>query len=274
MAGETKSLRFAVLIDADNASPQIAAGLFEEIAELGEATVRRISRRPFKLLAQRLVGASRPPRHSRPLPASATTTGKNASDIALVIDAMDLLHSGRVDGFCLVSSDSDFTRLASRIREEGLEVYGFGEKKTPESFRQACKRFIYTENLMGGGAAAAPVEPIAPGTAASAGLPVPPADPAAATRREPVQNAVPGCSVERGQPARQRRRLGRALRTWPDAAQSRARLRPAQLWLPQSARPSAEDRGLRTEAVGDQALVRPHPGEEAAAAQAQGLNPC
>jgi uncharacterized LabA/DUF88 family protein len=78
----------------------------------------------------------------------AYTSGKNASDIALVIDAMDLLHSGRFDGFCLVSSDSDFTRLAARIREEGVDVYGFGEQKTPESFRQACRRFVYTENLL------------------------------------------------------------------------------------------------------------------------------
>ncbi|MDD3445566.1 MAG: NYN domain-containing protein, partial [Zavarzinia sp.] len=78
----------------------------------------------------------------------AYTTGKNASDITLVIDAMDLLHSRRFDGFCLVSSDSDFTRLAARIREEGVDVYGFGEKKTPESFRQACRRFIYVENLL------------------------------------------------------------------------------------------------------------------------------
>lgn len=77
----------------------------------------------------------------------ANTVGKNASDIALVIDAMDLLHSGRFDGFCLVSSDSDFTRLAARIREQGVDVFGFGETKTPASFRQACKRFIYTENL-------------------------------------------------------------------------------------------------------------------------------
>ncbi|KSV61483.1 hypothetical protein N185_10690 [Sinorhizobium sp. GW3] len=78
----------------------------------------------------------------------AYTTGKNASDITLVIDAMDLLHSGRFDGFCLVSSDSDFTRLAARIREQGVDVFGFGELKTPESFRQACRRFIYTENLL------------------------------------------------------------------------------------------------------------------------------
>jgi uncharacterized LabA/DUF88 family protein len=80
----------------------------------------------------------------------AYTTGKNASDITLVIDAMDLLHSGRFDGFCLVSSDSDFTRLAARIREQGVDVFGFGEQKTPESFRQACRRFFYTENLLPG----------------------------------------------------------------------------------------------------------------------------
>ena len=82
----------------------------------------------------------------------AYTTGKNASDITLVIDAMDLLHSGRFDGFCLVSSDSDFTRLAARIREQGVDVFGFGEQKTPESFRQACRRFVYTENLLSGAA--------------------------------------------------------------------------------------------------------------------------
>ena len=77
------------------------------------------------------------------------TTGKNAADIALVIDAMDLMHKGKLDGFCLVSSDSDFTRLAQRLREDGLVVYGFGERKTPEAFRNACNRFIYAENLVG-----------------------------------------------------------------------------------------------------------------------------
>ena len=76
------------------------------------------------------------------------TTGKNAADIALVIDAMDLMHKGKLDGFCLVSSDSDFTRLAQRLREDGLVVYGFGERKTPEAFRSACNRFIYVENLI------------------------------------------------------------------------------------------------------------------------------
>jgi hypothetical protein len=81
----------------------------------------------------------------------AYTTGKNSTDITLVIDAMDLLHSGRFDGFCLVSSDSDFTRLAARIREQGIDVYGIGQQKTPESFRQACTRFIFTENFVAEG---------------------------------------------------------------------------------------------------------------------------
>ncbi|MDB5620756.1 NYN domain-containing protein [Tardiphaga sp.] len=139
--------RFAVLIDADNTSPQIAAGLFEEIAKLGEASVRRIygdfSGPQLKSWAEILQ------KHAiDPYQQFAYTKGKNASDIALVIDAMDLLHSGRFDGFCLVSSDSDFTRLASRLREQGADVYGFGTQKTPESFRQACRRFIYTENLL------------------------------------------------------------------------------------------------------------------------------
>jgi uncharacterized LabA/DUF88 family protein len=149
---EDRSDRLAVLIDADNASSQIADGLFEEIAKIGEASVRRIY---GDFAAPRMKGwSSVLSRHAIiPQQQFAYVTGKNASDIALVIDAMDLLHSGRFDGFCLVSSDSDFTRLAARIREQGVDVYGFGEQKTPESFRQACRRFIYTENLMprGGG---------------------------------------------------------------------------------------------------------------------------
>src|SRR5436305_2525097 len=141
--------RFAVLIDADNTSPQIVGGLFEEVAKFGEASVRRIYgdfsgpqlRSWFDILQKHAID---------PYQQFAYTKGKNASDIALVIDAMDLLHSGRFDGFCLVSSDSDFTRLASRLREEGVDVFGFGAQKTPESFRQACRRFFYTENLLGG----------------------------------------------------------------------------------------------------------------------------
>jgi hypothetical protein len=139
--------RFAVLIDADNTSPQIASGLFEEVAKFGEASVRRIygdfSTPQLKSWSDILQKYAIDPYQQ-----FAYTKGKNASDIALVIDAMDLLHSGRLDGFCLVSSDSDFTRLASRLREQGADVYGFGAQKTPESFRQACRRFIYTENLV------------------------------------------------------------------------------------------------------------------------------
>lgn len=146
MPSESRSPRLAVLIDADNASAKIADGLFEEIAKIGEASVRRIygdfSSARSKAWADILSKHAIIPQQQ-----FAYTTGKNASDITLVIDAMDLLHSGRFDGFCLVSSDSDFTRLAARIREQGVDVFGFGEQKTPESFRQACRRFIYTENL-------------------------------------------------------------------------------------------------------------------------------
>src|SRR5271156_4315387 len=144
MPSEARSPRLAVLIDADNTSAKIADGLFEEIAKIGEASVRRIygdfSSARSKGWADVLSKHAIIPQQQ-----FSYTTGKNASDITLVIDAMDLLHSGRFDGFCLVSSDSDFTRLASRIREQGVDVFGFGEQKTPESFRQACRRFVYTE---------------------------------------------------------------------------------------------------------------------------------
>ncbi|WP_298744756.1 NYN domain-containing protein [uncultured Brevundimonas sp.] len=138
--------RLAVLIDAENASPKIAEALFTEIATLGEASARRIY---GDFASAQIAGWTRVLARFaiQPQQNFANTKGKNSGDIALVIDAMDLLHSGRFDGFCLVSSDADFTRLASRIREEGVDVYGFGERKTPESFRQACTRFIYTENL-------------------------------------------------------------------------------------------------------------------------------
>jgi uncharacterized LabA/DUF88 family protein len=155
MPSEPRAPRLAVLIDADNASAKIADGLFEEIAKIGEASVRRIygdfsssrSRAWAEVLSKHAI---------IPQQQFAYTIGKNASDITLVIDAMDLLHSGRFDGFCLVSSDSDFTRLAARIREQGIDVFGFGEQKTPESFRQACRRFVYTENLLSVGPANGP----------------------------------------------------------------------------------------------------------------------
>jgi uncharacterized LabA/DUF88 family protein len=138
--------RLAVLIDADNAQPSIAEGLLAEIAKYGTAHVKRAYgdwTRPNlggwkeQLLAQSI----------QPIQQFAYTKGKNATDAAMVIDAMDLLYSGRFDGFCLVSSDSDFTRLASRLRESGLTVYGFGERKTPQPFVAACDKFVYTENL-------------------------------------------------------------------------------------------------------------------------------
>jgi len=146
MAGSERSRKLAVLIDADNTSPRIADGLFDEVAKIGEASLRRIygdfSKGQLagweKVLARHAILAQQQ---------FAYTTGKNSTDITLVIDAMDLLHSGRFDGFCLVSSDSDFTRLAARIREQGIDVFGIGQQKTPESFRQACTRFIFTENF-------------------------------------------------------------------------------------------------------------------------------
>ena len=170
MPSELRSPRLAVLIDADNASAKIVDGLFEEIAKIGEASVRRIY---GDFSSPRSKGwADTLSKHAIiPQQQFAYTTGKNASDITLVIDAMDLLHSGRFDGFCLVSSDSDFTRLAARIREQGVDVFGFGEQKTPESFRQACRRFVYTENLLAGAAnsqgAASTAKPLQPPSAAT-----------------------------------------------------------------------------------------------------------
>lgn len=144
----------AVLIDADNTSPKHAGAIFDEIASIGEASVRRCY---GDFSSQQMAGWNRVqaeyglvPHHS-----PANTVGKNASDISLVIDAMDVLHTGRFDGFVLVSSDSDFTRLASRVREQGLDVYGIGQQKTPDAFRKACKRFIFLENLGGGAPAPA-----------------------------------------------------------------------------------------------------------------------
>ncbi|MDF3073058.1 MAG: hypothetical protein K0S54_725 [Alphaproteobacteria bacterium] len=138
--------RLAVLIDADNASAAIVDDLLAEIAKLGTASVKRIY---GDFTTGRLAAwNARILEHSiQQVQQPSFTTGKNASDIALVIDAMDLLHSKRFTGFCLVSSDSDFTRLAMRLREEGVIVYGFGEKKTPRAFVAACDKFIYTEIL-------------------------------------------------------------------------------------------------------------------------------
>lgn len=137
----------AVLIDADNVPARFAEAILKEITAYGEPALRRVygdwsSQRlgPWKTKVQELGLVA----HQE----SANTKGKNASDIGLVIDAMDLLHTGRFDGFVLVSSDSDFTSLANRIREQGLAVIGIGEGKTPESLRNVCSRFVMIENIV------------------------------------------------------------------------------------------------------------------------------
>ncbi len=140
-----------VLIDADNASASIVEGLLAEVARFGVASVKRIygdwtepSLNSWKKVLLE---------HSiQPVQQFRYTVGKNATDSAMIIDAMDLLYSGRFAGFCLVSSDSDFTRLAARIREAGIRVYGFGERKTPRPFVSACDKFIYTEVFSGSAA--------------------------------------------------------------------------------------------------------------------------
>jgi uncharacterized LabA/DUF88 family protein len=138
--------RLAVLIDADNAQPSITEGLLAEVAKYGTAHVKRAygdwTEPNLKGWKEHLLAQS-----IQPIQQFAYTRGKNSTDAAMVIDAMDLLYSGRFDGFCLVSSDSDFTRLAARLRESALTVYGFGERKTPKPFVAACDKFIYIENL-------------------------------------------------------------------------------------------------------------------------------
>lgn len=140
--------KLAVLIDADNAQPKLTEALLAEIAKYGVASVKRIygdwtlpNLKGWKdVLAEHAI---------QPIQQFRYTVGKNATDSAMIIDAMDLLYTERLDGFCLVSSDSDFTRLASRIREGGLTVYGFGERKTPKSLVSACDKFIYVDVLRG-----------------------------------------------------------------------------------------------------------------------------
>src|SRR6185436_20164692 len=141
-----KDLRLAVLIDADNIPHRLVNGILEEIAKYGAPTFKRIYADWTKphvagwkavLLDHAIT----------PVQQYSYTTGKNSSDSALIIDAMDILYTGRVDGFCLVSSDSDFTRLATRLREAGMKVFGMGEQKTPSAFRAACDKFIYIEIL-------------------------------------------------------------------------------------------------------------------------------
>jgi uncharacterized LabA/DUF88 family protein len=143
---DAKIEKLAVLIDADNAQPSIVDGLLAEIAKYGTANVKRIygdwTLPALKGWKEVLLQYS-----IQPIQQFGYTSGKNATDSALIIDAMDLLYTDKFDGFCIVSSDSDFTKLASRIREAGLFVYGFGERKTPKAFVSACDKFIFTEVL-------------------------------------------------------------------------------------------------------------------------------
>ncbi len=166
---EEPAKRLAVLIDADNAQAGVIEGLLEEIARFGEATVKRIYgdfTSPNSASWKKVLN-----RHSiKPVQQFAYTTGKNATDSTMIIDAMDLLYTRRFDGFCLVTSDSDFTGLAVRLREEGLVVYGFGEQKTPEAFRNACHKFIFTEVLR---KIVAVVDPVAQQNAPSSPVEVP-----------------------------------------------------------------------------------------------------
>lgn len=139
----------AVLIDSDNAQAAVISDLLAEVAQVGTATVKRA----YGDWTTPQLGSWKDVLNVHaivPVQQFSYTSGKNATDSALIIDAMDLLHGGRVDGFCLVSSDSDFTRLATRIREQGLLVIGFGERKTPKAFVAACDRFLYTDILKRG----------------------------------------------------------------------------------------------------------------------------
>lgn len=157
--------KLAVLIDSDNAQASIESELLAEVARYGTATVKRAygdwttpNLAGWKEVLHDLA--------IQPVQQFRFTVGKNAMDSALIIDAMDLLHGDTVDGFCLVSSDSDFTRLATRVREAGLAVYGFGEKKTPKPFVAACDKFVFTEILRTGAsdspAIPSPAEPLQP----------------------------------------------------------------------------------------------------------------
>lgn len=183
MPADPRAPRLAVLIDADNIPARHIEAVLDELATYGEPSVRRVygdwssqalSQWKEKARSLGLV------MHQQ----SANTKGKNASDIGLVIDAMDILHLGKVDGFVLVSSDSDFTRLASRIREDGLQVIGVGEEKTPESLRKVCNRFIFLENI-----AAAPDASRAADPARTAKEAAKPAEPA--PEKQPPSKAIP-----------------------------------------------------------------------------------
>jgi len=144
---EKKTERIAILIDGDNAQAKLLKAILEEVAKYGKVTIRRIygdwtktNMNSWKELLNEL--------SFTPIQKFSYTSGKNSTDGALIIDAMDILHSGIIDGFCIVSSDSDYTGLAKRIREQGIFVMGVGEKKTPSAFVQSCEIFTFTENIV------------------------------------------------------------------------------------------------------------------------------
>ncbi len=146
MDEQSEQQKFAVLIDGDNAQASLLPQILAEVSKVGMITIKRI----YGDWTTTNMNQWKESLHKyaiHPMQQFRYTTGKNATDSAMIIDAMDLLHSNDVQGFCIVSSDSDYTRLATRIREDGLFVIGVGEKKTPEAFVNACNQFIYSENL-------------------------------------------------------------------------------------------------------------------------------
>lgn len=182
--------RLAVLIDADNAQADLIEPLLKEVTKYGVASVKRI----YGDWTQARLGGWKKKlvEHAiQPMQQFGYTTGKNSTDSALIIDAMDLLYTEKFDGFCLVSSDSDFTRLATRLREAGLTVYGFGEKKTPRAFIGACDKFIYVENLRPEPSARPGDKKPAKAAAAPAVEPAIAGKPAGRRKAKPAADAVP-----------------------------------------------------------------------------------
>ena len=145
---DNTKFNIAVLIDGDNAQPKLIKAILEEVSKYGKATIRRIY---GDWTTQQMNGWKETINQYSisPVQKFSYTTGKNSTDSSLIIDAMDILHGKNIDGFCIVSSDSDYTGLAKRIREEGLFVMGIGEKKTPNAFVQSCEIFTFTENIAG-----------------------------------------------------------------------------------------------------------------------------
>jgi uncharacterized LabA/DUF88 family protein len=211
-----ETAKLAVLIDADNAQASICEELLAEVARYGTASIKRAygdwtttNLKGWKEILHKLAIS--------PMQQFSYTSGKNATDSALIIDAMDILHAGGLNGFCLVSSDSDFTKLATRIKEAGLAVYGFGEKKTPEAFIAACDKFVYTEILR--------EEAEAPKEEQVAELP---------KLRPMVLKALGG--------NRSRRWMGNALRAGQPAHPQPSVIRFAKLWRGQAGRVDAKTR--------------------------------